>query len=389
MVWKTLQIQSQAPSPIRSSCLLSRPVNRVPRCYTTARQLTSSGPGASTVWKGAMGASAQPPMTKAYSNVMHIKNVEHIPEEALTFGDLISSEGSAGIVRKAVWHPSDGSPQMDVAVKMVQCPGERGSLQYKSAVQLFEHEIDVLSRASACGDQICKLYGVSELSDGATMCCVMKLYGPTVLDLLRESGGTPLTLERIYSYSVDCLEVIAALHEKGIILQDFKPANVLLDEGEKAVVADFDMAADVGHRDGIANVNVSTGTPAYSSPEAWDPDNFGGVTVKTDIWSFACFMVHVATGKEPWPGMRWPSIRRAILQNCQTPEIPRMYPEHIQAVLKRCFAIIPESRPHAAELLVEFKRLPWFPAGSEGSPNADAAGAGISRLSLEPKDQRQ
>lgn len=138
-------------------------------------------------------------------------------------------------------------------------------------------------------------------------------------------------------------------------MQDLKPANVLLDEEGKAVVSDFDMAHDVGSRDGVAQVTGSLGTPAYQSPEAWDPSNFGGVTVKTDMWAFACFVVELATGREPWPDMRWPSIRRAILSDCETPDIPASLPPWLRAVLERCFDICPENRPHAKEVLAEFR----------------------------------
>lgn len=298
-------------------------------------------------------------LSRANSNVMHIKNVRYIPEDQLAIGDLISSEGSAGIVHQGTWHAADDQPKLDVAIKMVKARGERGTIQYKSAMQLFEQEIDVFSRAALCHEQICKLYGVSELRDGCTMCCVMKLYGQSLADVLQDNGGTPFGLHQIRSYAIDCLEALNALHSQGIIVQDFKPANVLLDQDGRAVVADFDMATDVGHRDGVAHVTVSTGTPAYSSPEAWDPDSFGGVTVKTDVWSFGCFVIHLATGREPWPGMRWPSIRRAILTNCQTPEIPAVLPEHLQQALLACFAIVPENRPHVSDLLDDFRRMPW------------------------------
>mmetsp|Transcript_44436 Transcript_44436/g.112432 ORF Transcript_44436/g.112432 Transcript_44436/m.112432 type:complete len:304 (-) Transcript_44436:1532-2443(-) len=278
----------------------------------------------------------------------------HIEENSLEFLAQVSADGSSGVVYRGVWTREDGE-RLPVAIKCVKCAGERGSVQHTSAVRLFEQEIDVANTGAGCGERVCQMYGVSELSDGETLCCVMKLYGPSLADELERKDHAPFGLRQVYKYSIEILEGLVALHDSGVIMQDLKPANVLLDEEGKAVVSDFDMAHDVGSRDGVAQVTGSLGTPAYQSPEAWDPSNFGGVTVKTDMWAFACFVVELATGREPWPDMRWPSIRRAILSDCKTPDIPASLPPWLRAVLERCFDICPENRPHAKEVLAEFR----------------------------------
>uniref|UniRef100_A0A061QNE9 E3 ubiquitin-protein ligase KEG n=1 Tax=Tetraselmis sp. GSL018 TaxID=582737 RepID=A0A061QNE9_9CHLO len=300
------------------------------------------------------------------SGVLSIRNVKRIPEEHLTFGELISSEGSSGVVFRGLWSPGGGSKQEEVAIKVVELRGDLDSLEHRTTVTAFEREIEVFRRASAAGKQVCQLYGVSELRGSPSLCSVMKLYGPTLAEVLRDNGGRPFPLEQIFSYSIDCLESLAALHDMGIIMLDFKPANVLLDAAGRAVVCDFDMAADVRHRDGLASVRVSTGTPAYQAPESWEPDDFGGVSVKADVWSFACFMVELADGEAPWRGMTLPAIHRAIMRNCETPAIPPAYPEHVRRALARCFTIAPESRPHASEVLEAFLSEDWF--ASRGPP---------------------
>jgi serine/threonine protein kinase len=287
---------------------------------------------------------------------LQIPQFLQIPEARLEFGEHISSEGSSGTVFKGVWTRDDGE-RLPVAIKCIKCRGEIGSPQYNSTIRLFEQEVEVFNSSTGCGDRVCQMYGVSELSDGETLCCVMKLYGQSLADLLEEKNHNPFSLNKVYKYSVECLEALVALHNNGVIMQDLKPSNVLLDEDGKAVVSDFDMAHDVGTRNGVAHVNGSLGTPAYQSPEAWDPNSFGGVTVKTDIWAFACVVVELATGREPWPDMRWPAIRKAILSNCETPEIPNSLPQDMQVILRRCFDICPEKRPHAEEVLAEFIRM--------------------------------
>eukprot|EP00951_Prasinocladus_malaysianus_P014820 scaffold113020_cov48-Prasinocladus_malaysianus.AAC.1 len=98
-------------------------------------------------------------------------------------------------------------------------------------------------------------------------------------------------------------------------------------------------------------------------------------------------MVELATGKEPWPTMRWPSIRRAILQNCQAPDVPDIYPKPVQEILKKCFTIIPENRPHAAEVLEVFKSTDWG-FGDSDKPNG-LDGAKLSNLVIKSDDTEQ
>jgi serine/threonine protein kinase len=45
------------------------------------------------------------------------------------------------------------------------------------------------------------------------------------------------------------------------------------------------------------------GTFNYMSPEAFDPEQFGGVTFSADSWSFACSLLEMLTGVKPWNGM--------------------------------------------------------------------------------------
>jgi eukaryotic-like serine/threonine-protein kinase len=60
-------------------------------------------------------------------------------------------------------------------------------------------------------------------------------------------------------------------HEAGIIHRDITPANLMVDQGGRLKLVDFDVArSDVGQtRFGpqVTQVNVRIGTPGYMSPE--------------------------------------------------------------------------------------------------------------------------
>jgi serine/threonine protein kinase len=74
---------------------------------------------------------------------------------------------------------------------------------------------------------------------------------------------------------------------------DLKAVNVLIDEGEKALLCDFGLArlkADVNSRRTTADTNVLLGSPNWMAPEL-----FEGQTLRfpCDIYSFAMTVYEV------------------------------------------------------------------------------------------------
>jgi formylglycine-generating enzyme required for sulfatase activity len=55
-------------------------------------------------------------------------------------------------------------------------------------------------------------------------------------------------------------------HRQGVLHRDVKPANILLDEHDKAYLTDFGIASLVGEPD-LTQADARAGTPAYMSPE--------------------------------------------------------------------------------------------------------------------------
>ncbi|KAJ0090221.1 hypothetical protein Patl1_12479 [Pistacia atlantica] len=63
----------------------------------------------------------------------------------------------------------------------------------------------------------------------------------------------------------------------------------------------------------ISLVNGSRiGTPNYMAPEQWQPEGRGTLSFKTDSWGFACSIVEMLTGVQPWCGKSVDEIYDAI-----------------------------------------------------------------------------
>jgi serine/threonine protein kinase len=204
---------------------------------------------------------------------------------------------------------------------------------------------------------VCKVYGTAEKE--GKLCIVMKLYKESMRGLLGRSEGGKLGLDAVKRYGGDICKAIAELHEQNIILQDLKPPNILLDEYDHCVLADFGISKFVQGSNPHMPSHVQ-GTFNYMSPEAFDPEHFGGITVRTDSWSFACTLLEMLTGDQPWKDMKMAPICFKVMQR-QIPDIPAGLPQVLRSMLEQCFAFEPEKRPSFKEMYSVF-RTEWTSA---------------------------
>ena len=227
---------------------------------------------------------------------------------------------------------------------------------------MFRRETSVLFMAATRCHNVCKVYGTT-MKDNK-MCIVMKLYKESMTGLMRRYPECKLPMQEVRRYGCEICKAVAELHEQNIISQDLKPPNFLIDELDHCVVADFGISKIVHGTLGHMPSNVQ-GTFNYMSPEAFDPEQFGGVTKKADSWSFgthftrftgtkvqiltrrkarlACCLLEMMTGVKPWNGIKMAPIVRKVM-NREIPEIPPGMPPPLEKIFRGCFSFQPEER---------------------------------------------
>eukprot|EP00803_Ostreobium_quekettii_P010527 evm.model.scf_244.7 EVM.evm.TU.scf_244.7 scf_244:54650-59374(-) len=241
----------------------------------------------------------------------------------------------------------DGTHVEEVAVKLLS----EEFLARECLADLLKAEALIFHRVSTRCHHVCRLYGVA--CKGDQVCLVMKLYKKSLHDLLRESQGH-MPLADIQKYGEQVCKGLAELHEQGVIMQDLKPANVLIDDLDHAVLADFGMASFVERENGASVVTAAKGTPSYMAPEAWDPRHMGGMSTKTDMWSLACVIIELYTGMPPWHGLEVQAIAGKVKDEHRVPRVPRGLPAPLASALQKCLSFDPEERPQAREVLEVF-----------------------------------
>ncbi|HET6612363.1 MAG TPA: AAA family ATPase [Kofleriaceae bacterium] len=140
-----------------------------------------------------------------------------------------------------------------------------------------------------------------------------------------------------------CVVGLGALHARGLVHRDVKPANVLVDENEHVTLIDFGLA---GRRDRSAR---AAGTPAYMAPE----QARGQVpTPASDWYAVGVMLYECLTGKLPFDGND-DEVQAA--KGWGPPPAPSSLdprvPEDLDGLCMRLLQARPEDRPDGHEIL--------------------------------------
>jgi serine/threonine protein kinase len=155
----------------------------------------------------------------------------------------------------------------------------------------------------------------------------------------------------LLSIASDVTKGVAYLHFNNVLHRDLKPGNVLLSDSWVAKVADFGSSAKTS----ATGDEALHGTPPYMSPEVARGEI--NQTAALDVWSFGCLLVHMATLRPPYYGLKCKTamdIVRVVQRGDVSPvqvliddTDRREYkcPPSILALAKQCCQHDPKQRP--------------------------------------------
>ena len=179
-------------------------------------------------------------------------------------------------------------------------------------------------------------------------------------------GGADKTLERILDTAIQFAWGLHCVHELGLVHQDVKPANVMMEkdaqaavQGFKVRVTDYGLArarATGGERhlpEPGQSILVSAGgcTPAYCSPEQADGRKLDR---RTDVWSWGVSVLEMFRGEVTWQSGRVAAQALAafLKTNGEDEHIPGM-PKEVAKLLEGCFREDPAQRWQRLEAVVQ------------------------------------
>jgi serine/threonine protein kinase len=145
-----------------------------------------------------------------------------------------------------------------------------------------------------------------------------------------------------------------ALHAKGLLHRDVKPANVLLDKDGVAYITDFGLAKD-SQGSLLTRPGQALGSIDYMAPEQIRSEDVGPTT---DVYALGCVVFECLTGAPPFAdrtGMQrvlWAHLQDAPSDPCATrPDISPEVGAAILQALEKDAQLRPQSATEFARLL--------------------------------------
>jgi serine/threonine-protein kinase len=200
-----------------------------------------------------------------------------------------------------------------------------------------------------------RVYDYGRAEDGSFYYVMEYLDGPTLEELVRESG--PLPPGRVVYLLRQVCGALAEAHAAGLVHRDLKPGNVIVaalgGQRDVAKLLDFglvqDLSADAGDR--LTRTGTVLGTPAYMSPEQAAGES--AVDARGDVYSLGAVGFFALSGRPPFLGKTFGQLLAAHRSEA-APALTGLRPDvpaDLAAVVARCLAKDPNDRfPSAAAL---------------------------------------
>ena len=196
-----------------------------------------------------------------------------------------------------VWLAQDLRHERPVGLKVLD-PG----LAHTLGPERFEREIRFAARLQH--PHILSVYDSGE-SGGQLWFTMPYVEGESLRDRLQREKALPLDEALRITHQV--AQALQYAHSHGVVHRDVKPENILLTADGNTLVADFGIARPVepGATQQLTAVGLVVGTPSYMSPEQ---ATGGALDGRSDIYSLACVLHEMLSGKPPFTGPTAQSI---------------------------------------------------------------------------------
>ena len=149
---------------------------------------------------------------------------------------------------------------------------------------------------------------------------------------------------RVIAIVRSLLQALDYAHVRGVVHRDVKAENVLFDEAERPMLADFGIALRRGSNPRLTNAGLAVGSTAYMPPEQ---ARGAEVDRRADLYSIGVLTWEMLTGRLPYNAADALSM---ALKHVQDP-IPRLPAplKHWQGFIDKAMAKRPEDRHASAQ----------------------------------------
>jgi hypothetical protein len=163
-----------------------------------------------------------------------------------------------------------------------------------------------------------------------------------------------LPLGRAIAIAAQVADALDYAHRQGFVHRDVKPANILVEPGDRVTLTDFGIAKVVGETR-LTRTGAIVGTPEYLSPEQARGDPVDG---RADLYALGIVVYEMLAGRPPFQAENPLSVVHAHLMTAPPP--PTLFnpgiPPAISSILVRVLAKDPGQRYPTGQAFIQALR---------------------------------
>ena len=141
---------------------------------------------------------------------------------------------------------------------------------------------------------IVPVYDAGEV-EGRLYLAMKFIEGTDLAHLLEQDG--PMAADRALGLLEQLASALDAAHEHGLIHRDVKPANALLEDGERLYLTDFGLTRRVDSTRPLTATGRAVGTAAYLAPEQIRGEPLDR---RVDVYALGCVLFQCLSGQPPY-----------------------------------------------------------------------------------------
>jgi serine/threonine protein kinase len=293
------------------------------------------------------------PITDGLEGVTQIAFADLVIYKDSAGRDIVLGEGTFGKVLKASFNGE--------IVAFKDC--SKITLMPKDRKHFLQNEAQVMAQVSHIPNVV-TLKGV--VCEAGHLGLVMQhAVGGSLQQALADDidADDVVGLDRVRRIALDIATGMAAVHAARLAHKDLKPANILLVDDDRAVVADFGLSkqratlsASASHRGASRTGSKMNGTPLYMPPERLEKR----ACCKGDVFAFGIMLNEMLCGTTPYSEcpefLEAPDdkTRLGMVRDGLRPAVSSQ-PFHAQLtdLVKRCWATSTRERPSFQEIAAE------------------------------------
>jgi eukaryotic-like serine/threonine-protein kinase len=277
--------------------------------------------------------------------------------------------------RSTVYRAIDTRLDRGVAIKQVELVAGHEDVERVRRRALREAQ----AAARLNNPRVVTVFDVVE--EAGSIWLVMELVDAPSLAQVVVDGG-PLPHRRAARIGLDVLTALEAAHVVGVVHRDVKPANVMVQAGDRAKLTDFGVAA-IRDDSRLTATGLIVGSPSYMSPEQAQGAEVGP---PTDLWSLGALLYFATEGEPPFHAGSALATASAVVYGQPRPV---QYGGPLTEVIAGLLTKDPDTRPNAGQIRARLSPVARGQRSRMRTAHSPAVGPppGVVREAADPRPE--